>query len=131
MKTYFLDTNVLIDFLAYRKDYKDAAIVLRKAKAKEFKVCTSVLSMANAAYILRKDLKGDALYDTLQVLSFIEVVSMTKSDYAQAVALRAKDFEDALQYFAAVSSKCDAIVTRNAKDFPFSKLPVISPADIS
>ncbi len=36
------------------------------------------------------------------------------------------DFEDALQYFSATASNCDIIITRNAKDFRQSLLPIMS-----
>lgn len=105
-----------------------AAELLAETKAGRYKVCTSVLSMANLAYILRKVLKGDVLYDTFNKLSFIEITPMTKADYSRAVALGSKDFEDALQYYSATSFGCDAVITRNIKDFPFAEIPVISPA---
>jgi predicted nucleic acid-binding protein len=37
------------------------------------------------------------------------------------------DFEDALQFYNAVESNCDIILTRNAKDFKKATLPVMSP----
>lgn len=129
MKTYFVDTNVLIDFLSQREDYKAAALFLYNAKIGKYKVCTSVLSMANLVYVLRKSLKGEVLYETLRKLSFIDISPMTKEDYSKAIALKANDFEDALQYSSAVSFGCDALVTRNAKDFPFSKIPVMKPSE--
>ena len=46
-----------------------------------------------------------------------------------AVALQAKDFEDAIQYISAKSIGADCIVTRNVKDFPFPGLPVITPQE--
>jgi predicted nucleic acid-binding protein len=48
----------------------------------------------------------------------------------QAISLRANDFEDALQYVCALDSKCEIIVTRNKKDFRFSKLRVLSPDEL-
>lgn len=131
MKTFFVDTNVLIDFLACREDYGSAAMVLAGAKAGKYKICTSVLSMANLAYILRKVLKGDKLYDTLRKLSFIEIAPMTGDDYAQAVALRSSDFEDALQYSSAASFGCNGFITRNVKDFPFAKIKIVTPTDFT
>lgn len=47
--------------------------------------------------------------------------SALNSDYA--------DFEDAIQIFSAVAQGLDAIVTRNAKDFRGSTLPIYSPTD--
>lgn len=36
------------------------------------------------------------------------------------------DFEDALQYFGAIESNCDILITRKAKDFKASAIPVMS-----
>lgn len=129
MRSYFIDTNVIIDFLAYRDGYDVAAELLSRAKHGEYTISTSVLSFANIAYILRKVLKGDVLYDTLAKLSFIKTTPMSIDDYQRALAMKAKDFEDALQYRSAMSFGCEAIITNNIKDFDFSEIPVITPTD--
>jgi hypothetical protein len=36
------------------------------------------------------------------------------------------DFEDSLQYFSAVASECDILITRNGKDFKESQIPVMT-----
>ena len=43
----------------------------------------------------------------------------------RAVALRADDFEDALQYFSAIQAGADCLITRNIKDFGFAKIEVL------
>ena len=43
-----------------------------------------------------------------------------------ALASKFKDYEDAMQYYTAVKAKADAIITRNGKDFAFSKIPVMT-----
>ena len=37
------------------------------------------------------------------------------------------DFEDSLQYFSALRTECDIIITRNGKDFKKSQIPVMIP----
>ena len=37
------------------------------------------------------------------------------------------DFEDAIQFFSALSIEADCIITRNIKDFPADILPVFTP----
>ncbi|MBP7174571.1 MAG: hypothetical protein KBA33_10995 [Cloacibacterium sp.] len=37
-----------------------------------------------------------------------------------------KDFEDAIQYFSAVATNCDLIITRNEKDFKNALIPVMN-----
>lgn len=129
MRRIFLDTNILIDVMLKRDDYVSAAKVLALSSDPRYTLYVSVLTMANIVYILRKEWKGDRLYDMLARLSAVlNICSITESDYSQAMILRAKDFEDALQYYSALSAQCDVIVTRNTKDFYFSELTVSTPA---
>ena len=44
-----------------------------------------------------------------------------------ALASSFVDYEDALQYYSALSKNVDVIVTRNIKDFQYSKIPVLTP----
>jgi len=37
-----------------------------------------------------------------------------------------RDFEDSLQYFSAIDSDCEIIITRNGKDFKKSMIPVMT-----
>lgn len=126
----FVDTNIILDVLLRREGYVEAAKVLLVGGQNDGTLCTSVLSMANVAYILRKKLQGDALYVELGKLSkFVITVGLSAEDYEQALQLKAKDFEDALQYFCALSNGCTAIVTRNKKDFKHSTIKVLSPEE--
>lgn len=128
MMRIFIDTNVLIDVLLKRENFMSAVRVLALSKDPKYTLYVSVLTMANLVYILRKVWKGDKLYNELSRLSSIlHVYSITDSDYDKALALRAKDFEDSLQYFCAQSAQCDVIITRNEKDFDFSEITVLSP----
>lgn len=126
----FVDTNIILDVLLKREGYVEAAKVLLVGSQDDDVLCTSVLSMANVAYILRKKQQGDALYVELGKLSkFVITVGLSAEDYEQALQLKAKDFEDALQYFCALSNECTAIVTRNKKDFKYNTIKVLSPEE--
>ena len=39
------------------------------------------------------------------------------------------DFEDGLEYYSAIESKCDFIVTEDGYDFFFSEIPVLNARD--
>ena len=54
----FIDTNVLIDLLYKREGYEQAGKILALSQNSQYVLYTSVLSIANLAYILRKVLKG-------------------------------------------------------------------------
>jgi len=60
---------------------------------------------------------------------FIETTDVTKSIVHIALNSNFKDFEDAVQYYSALSNNVDAIITRNPKDFKNSKLLVLSPEE--
>ena len=58
-----------------------------------------------------------------------EIAPIGPNAVDRALVLRANDFEDALQYFSAIQSGADCIVTRNSKDFSFSEIEVLTPSD--
>lgn len=126
MKKIFLDTNFIVDYLL-RDEYKPVCQqFLAEAKSSRCKFYVTYLSVANFAYIARK-LDNELLYCHLN--SLCELFEVVKNDLKQikkAINLQASDFEDALQYAAAKDAGCDCIITRNAKDFSFSDIPVMS-----
>ena len=124
----FIDTNVLIDLLYKREGYEQAGKILALSQNSQYVLYTSVLSIANLAYILRKVLKGQALYQALNKLSKrLNISPMTQESFEKALSLEASDFEDALQYYSALQAECEMIITRNKKDFQFSEIAVYSP----
>ena len=131
MKRIFIDTNVIIDVLMQRDGYFSSARVLALSKEKEISLFVSVLTMANLAYILRKTLRGNDFYNEMKKLSaLLNVVDTTHGHFMSALDLQAKDFEDALQYYCAISNQCEIIVTRNKKDFNFSSINVLTPEEL-
>ena len=65
----FLDTNILVDYLTNRSGSLEAINVLQLAKEDKVDLITSVLSMANIAYILRKELAGLQFYENMRMIS--------------------------------------------------------------
>lgn len=126
----FLDTNVILDLIQRRVGYDAAALIMQKSENGEYSLYTSSLSMVNIAYILRKYYRGESLYHLLEELGdIIGVITVSSEAYHKALQSRALDFEDAIQLFSAIESDMDCIVTRNAQDFIFDKLPIYTPFD--
>lgn len=127
MKNIFLDTNIIIDLLL-RPDYKQVVqLCLSQGKRHSCKFVISSLTVANFAYIARK-LAKETLYIHLKIILELFDVSPTyREQISRAIAMEANDFEDALQYQAAIDCKCDCIISRNVKDFVFSSIPVYTP----
>ena len=129
MKRLFLDTNFIIDFLL-RDEFKEVSMRFLEEGAKhDCRFLISYLSVANFAYVARR-LSQNELYHNLGMINeLFDIVPNTQVQIEKAIAMKAKDFEDALQYQAALASDCDCIITRNGKDFMFSEIPVISAAE--
>ena len=126
----FLDTDVALDHLADRQPFAEYAHrVFALAEIGELTVCLSSLSFSNLYYILRK-LKGHA--DAIALLGklklLVRISSVAEAEIQSALSSGFKDFEDAIQHFAAKSEGgISAIVTRNKGDYAAGEIPVLSP----
>lgn len=132
MKSIFLDTNVIIDFLADRQPFAvSAAEIFNASLAGEVKIFISAVSYNNMYYILRRYLSHVETIKLLdEIADMTEPVDLTKAIIKKALKSDFKDFEDAIQYHCALSIKeIDFIVTRDSKDFKKSTLPVMNPKE--
>lgn len=131
MKHYLVDTNVIIDLLLNREGADAAAALIDGAENGTYRLSLCVLSYTNIYYSLRKYLSHEERINCLTQIG--EVLSSAPVDSnVITAALRSgwSDFEDALQYCAAVSAGiADGIVTRNEKDFILSKIPIINSSE--
>ncbi len=130
MKNLFIDTNVIIDFLANRLPFSiHAAEIFEMALQKKVNVSVSAVSYNNVYYILPRTLgHQDTIIRVNKFTSFVTVLDVTHSVIKKALSSEFNDFEDAIQYYTAASnSKTEAIITRNNKDFKNSTIPVYTP----
>lgn len=130
MKRAFVDTNFIVDLVA-RPEYSSMAKeVLTKGREKRIKFSLCFLSLANYAYIDRKQ-EREKLHENLRMLCTVfEILPNNKKNIVYSINLNPKDFEDAIQYSATLNGKCDCIITRNKKDFiEFSQIPVLTPSE--
>ena len=129
MMKLFLDTNVVMDFMAYRTPFVfDALRIFQLGSGSMHQLFASDLTFANVAYLLRKSMTLDERYSKLSILrTYLRVAGMGEEAVDEALRLHHKDFEDALQYFAARQIEADCIITRNKKDFIISDIPVWTP----
>ncbi len=127
----FIDTNVLIDFMANRQPYYQAAAALfALAEMNELQLVYSSVTVANSFYILRKSYNSTQLAEAFEnQQSVAEISGVSSSDIYSALSARWVDGEDCIQYQSALSAKCDYILTRNTQDFQLSTIPVMTPED--
>jgi predicted nucleic acid-binding protein len=133
MKQIFVDTNILIDLLADRPPFSKFAIeIFDLAEKKQIRLFTSSHSYATTHYLLKKYIGEKELRELLySLLDFIELISIDSAIIKKSLLSKHKDFEDAIQIFAANSvADIDYIVTRNLKDFKNTGITVLPPDQV-
>ena len=128
----FLDTNILIDFLAARQPFTEDAIALfQLADNGEIELMVSDLTIVNTIYVLRRMHYGlPEIYDSLDAIRpLLTITSMGQSVIDRCLQYRSDDFEDEMQYLSAVDANADYIITRNKKDFGFADNAVMTPQE--
>lgn len=128
MQKIFLDTNIVIDFLGEREGfYESSAKILTLADKKKIKIFTSPTSVSTVYYVLSKFENAKTALEKIRKFKLLCSISIMDDEVIEkAINSDFKDFEDAMQYFSAVASNCDIIITRNEKDFKNALIPVLN-----
>lgn len=127
-KRVFLDTNVILDLLGERAPFYDAiAKLVTLADKKLLTLVVSPLSFATLNYFLSKFESPRIAREKLRKFKILcQICKIDEHIIGKGLNASFKDFEDALQYFSALDSDCEIIITRNGKDFKKSLLPVMT-----
>ncbi len=124
-----LDANILVSVL--NKEYPlftYSARILSLADNPKFTVYTSPVSLAIAFYFAEKKSGTQLAKRKIEiVVNKLSITDIGKNEVLQSLENKmVNDFEDAIEYYAALSAKCDAIITEDMNDFYFSSLPVLN-----
>ncbi len=133
MNRYFLDTNILLDFLGNRQPFgKYALEILNKSRIKEWELWTSENSILTTYYIISKEIgEAESRIKISRLINFLEIQSTQKTHIQQALDSNFKDLEDGVQHFCASSIPgLEGIITRNKNDFKTSQIPVFEPWEV-
>ena len=130
MRKIFLDTNVIIDYLANRVPFGEEALQIFSLSSQQNRLCISALSFTTIYYVLKKHREHNTLVDMLDSLcQLVEILPTDESIIKSALDADIKDFEDAVQYNTALAGNATVIITRNPKDFNKSTVPIYTPSE--
>lgn len=132
MRTIFVDANVIIDWLnADSHDNDICTRVIQTIVGLYRKPMVSNTSIAITFYAVSKHLKDKKKVKELMLSAFSLFNVSIEDEWVTQQALNSDftDLEDAIQYYSAIKSKADAIVTFNGFDFVGAKIPVLHPAE--
>jgi predicted nucleic acid-binding protein len=128
----FADANILVSVLNKEYPiYTYTSRILSLADNPSFKVYTSPVCLAIAFYFAEKKHKTKVAKQKIKILcEHIEIAEATTSSVQETIRNPAiNDFEDGLEYYAALENKCHCIVTEDINDFYFSGIEVLNSHD--
>jgi len=128
----FIDTNVLLDVMLCRNNfYPDSRAVFDIVETNDINAFVSAVSMTTIFYILRKFKQSidDAYYLMDDLSALFTIAPVTENTIINAMSLRWKDFEDAVQFMSAKGVNAKYIITRNKSDFETLEIPCLSPSE--
>ncbi len=129
----FVDANILIAVL--NKEYPlftYAARVLSLNNKPGFQLFTSPLCLAIAFYFATKKTSEKAAKRKIEILlNNISITEINESVTKKAIENpKVHDFEDGMEYYSAINSECQVIVTTNKEDFYFSEIQVLDSEEL-
>lgn len=130
MKKILIDTDVILDFFFDRKPFSDnSTTILSLCEQGLLEGFITPVIISNIYYLLRRTAKHEKVIEKIkQLLTITHVLQMDRKVIEKALNSEFKDFEDALQNFAAINyGEIEVIVTRNIKDYKKSEIGVLSP----
>ena len=127
----FLDTNVVIDVIAAREPFvTDSRSIFNLCEIGKAEGSVSALTLCAVSYVLRKFVTPGTMRTKLREFrNVLTPIDLSVSLLDKAISSSISDFEDAVQFYTAVYSEADYIITRNVKHFPQDNIPVLTPTE--
>jgi predicted nucleic acid-binding protein len=127
----FIDTDIILDIFAKRKPfYNPAAQLFALIDEKKVDAFTTPVVFSNLFYILSKLKSRNFAHSSLRKLRLLlTIIQVDEKVIDLALNSEFKDFEDAIQFYAAKFHDLDFIITRNVKDFVSKEIVVLTAED--
>jgi len=98
MNSLFIDSDIIIDLLAKRKSYQEAAALMAIIDEKKVSAFTTPLVLANVDYIVTKYSNRTKSKHAIKALrTRLSILPMDDNIVDMAIESEFSDFEDALQ----------------------------------
>lgn len=125
----FADANILVSVL--NKEYPlftYTSRILSLHGSRNFEIYTSPVCLAIAFYFAEKKHKNILARKKIELLcNNIGIAEATETSVKQTLQnKKIHDFEDGIEYYAAIENNCGCIVTEDTDDFYFSEIEVLS-----
>jgi len=125
-----LDTNVVLDLLLERENFKQAKQIFEKIEGREIDGYLCATTITTIHYLVTKTYDKNRANEIIKdLLKLFEIVDVTKSILLKAIENNGKDFEDSVIYKGSEFFDIDLIITRDKKGFKNSNIKVLNPIE--
>lgn len=128
----FIDSDIILDVLLERDEFfQDSAKILDLSEQNKIKLFTSVVSITNIAYILKKEFKNHKIVHDLikTIFKILTALPVTEEIILKSMQTEFNDFEDSIQYITAKQNGINLLITRNKKDYKTAKIKIYTPKE--
>ena len=128
-----VDTNEIIDALTGREPFRESAEQIFMMAANQIEdMYITASSATDIYYLARKHLHNtDQAKNVMSKLyELFHILDVTSIDCREALSSGVKDYEDAVVASCANRNQVDYIVTRNIKDYEYSKVKALLPDEL-
>jgi predicted nucleic acid-binding protein len=124
-----LDTNIILDYALERQPFWQASEqIFLWLEQEQFEGYVSASTFSDLYYIICKQQGHEWTLTFLnRLVSICHIATVDQTVISMALTANFRDFEDAIQYSAAVINQLDAIVTRNPQDFVRTASRIMTP----
>ncbi len=126
------DTNVILDVLLNRKRFVELSsnlVGMVENKNIEGYLCATTITTLD--YLIAKAVnRKQANFEIKKLLTIFNIADVNSTVLELSVNSAFTDFEDAVQYYSGECCKVDGLVTRNAKDYKNTNLPIYTPDEL-
>ncbi|HXH99519.1 MAG TPA: PIN domain-containing protein [Sphingobacteriaceae bacterium] len=128
----FLDANILVSVL--NKEYPlfpFTSRILSLAGNQPYTFYTSPVCLAIAFYFAEKKHRTMKAKQKIELLcKYISIAGNSEAGVLNTLKNKSiHDLEDGLEYYAALESKCQCIITEDKEDFYYSELELLSSSE--
>lgn len=128
----FLDANILVSVL--NKEYPlfpFTSRILSLANSNNFQFFTSPVCLAIAFYFAEKKKNASIAKQKIELLCRHLSIAGNSAGSVNKTLMNPSihDFEDGLEYYAALENGCDCILSEDTNDFYFAEIEVLNSMD--
>ncbi|WOG27753.1 PIN domain-containing protein [Endozoicomonas sp. 8E] len=127
-----VDTNVILDVLLERSPFvASSSEIMGRVESGTVSGLLCATTVTTIHYLACKSIGKKRGHEAInKLLQIYQIAPVNQKILMFALASSFSDYEDSVLHASAIQAGAEAIITRNAKDFSHSDIPVFTPDEL-